>query len=1223
MYLHIKCKEKIISFQNIFRFLHNSLPNPAIMQPRFYIALLLFQWSIIASCHRHKQLFEEVSSKHSGIIFNNRIVETDSLNPIDVTNMYNGGGVGVGDFNNDGLQDIFLAGNMVSSRLYLNKGELKFEDITDVAGTNTNGRWCKGVSIVDINNDGWMDIYVCVTMNNDPAKGKNLLYINQGLNKDKVPVFKEESAAYGLNDPAFSTMANFFDYDNDGDLDVYIAVNDIPQGVNPSVFRPKITDGSFPSTGRLYRNDWDSSLHHPKFTDVTKQAGVTIEGYGHGVSVADINQDGWKDIFVTNDFIANDLLYINNHDGTFTEKSASYFKHTSANGMGQDIIDINNDGLSDVVELDMNPEDNYRKKTMLGSSSYRTYQLNDFFHYQHQYVRNTLQLNMGPRVNGNDSIGDPVFGDVGLFAGVAETDWSWTPLVADFNNDGFRDLIVTNGFPKDITDRDFLAYRREATPATSQKRTLAQIPEVKLHNYAFQNNGNCGFTDVSAEWGFTKPGFSNGAAYADLDNDGDLDMIVNNVNDEASVYENTSMDQASGGQHYLSVQLTGDAANINGIGTWVELRYHGKLQVYEQTPYRGYLSTIQLNPHFGLDTVSVIDSLIVKWPDGTMQVIMGVAANQTIKVNKKDAASRFEWGKSQQVGTSLFKDITAAAGINYRHSQEDHIDFDIQKILPHKFSEYGPALATGDLNGDGLDDMVLGGNSSSPAVALLQQPNGSFIRKEITHPAPAGVASFQDMGIALFDADGDGDLDLYIARGGYESAPNNSSYQDCFYINDGKGNFTLDSLAIPPGNFTSKSCVRVADFDKDGRPDLFIAGRVSPWNYPSPVSSFIYRNDSKNGHIKFTDVTNDVAKGLNNIGLVCDAVFSDFDNDGYPDLVLAGEWMPLTFFKNDKGSFKNVTGVSGTDSQVGWWNSIVAGDFDNDGDIDYVVGNLGQNSFLTASQQYPVSIYAKDFDNNKSYDAVLSLYLPASQQDQVKKEVPFPLRDDLIKQIVGMRSKFPTYKSYANATMDQVFSKEQLDGALILKANNFQSTFFRNEGNGKFSQAPLPYLAQLSTIDGMVADDFDGDGNLDVVMNTNDFSTDVNIGRYDALNGLLLKGDGKGNFIPQSILASGIFIPGNGKAMAKLRGASGKYLLAATQNKGPLKLYELERDCQNIPLHPDDVSAEISYRNGKKQKREFYSGSSLLSQSARFLSIDKNVDAVTIFDNKGRKRRFF
>jgi hypothetical protein len=1178
--------------------------------------LLLALW--VVSCSRNVKRFRLVSSAHSGIHFNNKIVETDSMNPIDVTNIYNGGGVGVGDFNNDGLTDVYFTGNMVANRLYLNKGEMEFEDVTEKSGVDGQGKWCRGVAVVDINNDGWMDIYVCASMSNKSEKRKNILYINYGVNKNGMPLFKDLAAEYGLDDNTHTTMAAFFDYDNDTDLDVYLAVNEILPGVNPSVFKPKVKDGSFPSTGRLYRNDFDSVLQHPVFTNVSVEAGVTIEGYAHGVSVADINKDGWKDIYVTNDFIANDLLYINNHDGTFTDKASTYFKHTSANGMGQDVIDINNDGLSDVIELDMNPEDNYRKKMMQNPANYQTYQLNNFFKYQYQYVRNTLQANLGPRVNGNDSVGDPVFADLGFFSGISETDWSWTPLVADFDNDGLRDVAVTNGFPKDVTDHDFITYRKEASPTTAQSNVVSQIPEVKLHNYIFQNNGGYKFMNVSADWGFTAPSFSNGAAYADLDNDGDLDAVVNNINDEAFLYENTSASEKKSNEHFLSVQLVGEAPNRNGLGAWVELYYAKQHQAYEQTPYRGYLSTIQLNPHFGLGPVSEVDSVIVKWPDGTKQSILNVRADQTLKIEKKNAKERYDWITPPFATAALFTDITQAVGINYKHTQTDYIDFRIQKLLPHKLSEYGSSLSAGDLNGDSLDDLVIGGNSSSGTAILMQQRAGTFQQQSIGQSVSS--ADYQDMGISLFDADADNDLDLYIAKGGYETAPNSPIYQDRFYVNDGKGNFRVDSSALPV-NYASKSCVRAVDYDKDGDLDMFVAGRVEPWHYPKKVSSFIYRNDSKNGNVKFTDVTMSVAKELQNIGLVCDAVFTDFDNDGWFDLMLAGEWMPLTFLKNENGVFRNITGYTGISSEIGWWNSIAPADFDNDGDIDYVVGNLGLNSFYKASSQYPVSIVAKDFDNNGSYDAFPAIYLPSSQNDTSKKEFPVPLRDDAIKQMIGMRSKFQNYKTYANATIDQLFTPEQMKNALMLRANNLSSTYCRNDGAGKFTLLPLPSLAQASVINGMVADDLDADGNIDLVINTNDYGTDLLVGRYDALNGLILKGDGKGNFLPLSIMQSGIYLPGNGKALVKLRSSKGKYLIAATENRGPLKILSLKKDLYSVAVGFNEVRAEVTFKNGKRQLHEFSYGASFLSQSGRFISVPSQATSVSLSDYKGQTRK--
>jgi hypothetical protein len=1178
--------------------------------------LLLASCCLFTSC-KEKTLFRKVASSTTGIHFNNKIVENDSINPIDLTNIYNGGGVGIGDFNNDGLQDVMFTGNLVSNKLYLNKGGLKFRDITQEAKVGGEGRWCRGVAVVDINNDGWQDMYVCATMLNDPQKRQNLLYINQGADKEGIPHFREMAAEYGLNDTTHSTMAAFFDYDNDGDLDMYLAVNQIIKGDNPSVYRPKITDGRHPSTGRLYRNDYNPALKHPVFTDVSKQAGVTIEGYGHGVSIADFNKDGWKDIFVTNDFNSNDLLYINNHDGTFTDKATTYFKHTSANGMGQDVIDINNDGLSDLVELDMNPEDNYRKKMMMGPNSYQNYQNSDYYGYQHQYVRNTLQLNQGPRVLGNDSLGDPIFSDVSYFAGVAETDWSWTPVVTDFDNDGNRDIIVTNGYPKDVTDHDFIAFRQEAFSIAAKKFILDQIPQVKLHNYAFRNKGNVQFENVSQSWGLMEPTFSNGAAYADLDNDGDMDMIVNNINDEASVYENTLNDGKEVNSHYLNVQLTGDAQNINGLGAWIELYYKGQQQAYEMSPYRGYLSTVQLQPHFGLGAITSVDSVVVKWPNGKKQVLRNVKADQLLKVNIANAAETYDWSHPTIATNALLADITDSLHLQYQHKQHDYIDFNIQKLLPHKFSEYGPAVAVGDVNGDGLDDMVVGGNYTMANTLLLQQANGSFLKKEL--PRTDTLQHWMSMGILLFDADKDGDLDLYIACGGAEGDRNSNDYQDQLWLNDGKANFRLDNTALPQ-LYTSKSCVRAFDYDKDGDLDLFVAGRVDPGNYPKPVDSYILRNDSQNGHVKFTNVTSSVAPFLSKAGLVCDVVCSDFDGDGWCDLVMAGEWMPLRFFKNNKGVFKEITATTGEANHLGWWNSIVAGDFDNDGDIDYVVSNLGLNSFYRASEKEPVHIYAKDFDNNGSFDAVPTLYLPVSHNNPERKEFVAHTRDDMAKQMISFKSKFQNYKSYATATFSQMFKPEELKGALVLQANDFHHSLIRNMGNGKFEITPLPLNTQYVCLNGMVAEDVDGDGNLDIVATGNDYGTEPSVGRYDACNGLVLKGDGKGGFTPLSILQSGLFIPGNGKALVKLKNSKGQTLLAASQNRGPMKLFRVKENTLAIPLQPSEVSVVMHLKNGTKQKQEIGYGASFLSQSSRFVNVGKNVMFAEIQDGTGKVR---
>lgn len=1105
-------------------------------------------------CNSSTTLFQLVPSDQSNIDFENHITENDSINPFDVTNMYNGAGVGVGDFNSDGLMDIYFAGNQVPCKLYLNQGNFKFRDVTSVAKVDGSNKWCRGVAVVDINNDGRLDMYICATIYNSAERRKNLLYVNQGNNTDGIPVFKEMAAEYGLDDDSHSTMASFFDYDNDGDLDVYITVNEIIENENPSAYRKPITDGSWPSTGRLYRNDRSDSLGHPFFTNVSKAAGITIEGYGHSACIADFNRDGWKDIFVANDFLSNDILYINNHDGTFTNKAADYFKHTSANGMGSDVIDINNDGLADLIEMDMDPEDNYRKKVLMSGYKYLDYQNNDLYGYQYQYVRNTLQLNQGPRLGANDTVGDPVFSDVGFYAGISSTDWSWAPLVQDFDNDGLRDIIITNGFPKDLTDHDFMAFREKSFATKSKREVLKAIPEVKIKNYAFRNNGDVRFTNVTSDWGLNELSFSNGAAYADLDNDGDLDLVINNINDKAFIYKNNASEKQGADNHFLSVKLIGDSLNRQGIGAWVEVWYGDKHQVVEHTPYRGFLSTVQSQLHFGLGSVLKADSVVVIWPDNKRQTVTDVPAGQTLHLEQKDAMASYNWTRPVIADGALFRDVTNAVDVHYVHNEKDFIDFNIQKLIPHKLSEYTPTLATGDINNDGFEDIVVGGAFGKGPVLFFQQASGKFIQKNLL--SPADKKDWEAVNIALFDADDDKDLDMYIACGSNEAAPGSTAYQDKLMINDGKGNFTVDSSALPE-NHTSKSCVRVADFDKDGDLDLFIGGRCYPWNYPKPVSSSLLRNDSKNGKVKFTDITSQAAGALTNIGMVCDAVWSDFDNDGWQDIVITGEWMSLKFLKNDHGKLIDITPTSGVKDKTGWWTNITKGDFDNDGDDDYIVGNLGENSFYKASDKYPLAVYANDFYKQGTTQCLVTLYLK-DKQDGVLKEFTAHNRDDVIDQLPFIKKRFLTYADFGKASFDRLFTNEELRNSIKYTANYLASSFVRNNGNGNFSLEPLPAVAQFSAINSMVTDDFDKDGNLDVCINTNDFGTDPANGRYDALNGLVLKGDGKGKFEPLTIMQSGIYIPGNGKGLAKLKSANGNYLLAAGQNKGSLKIFQLK-----------------------------------------------------------------
>ncbi|HRO45767.1 VCBS repeat-containing protein [Agriterribacter sp.] len=1171
---------------------------------------------LLSACRQEQKMLKKIPAARSGIHFNNIVIENDSINPIDLEYLYNGGGVAAGDFNNDGLPDLYFTASTTFNKLYLNEGDLRFSDITETAGVAGEGIWSNAASVVDINNDGWKDIYVCATIKKDPMKRKNLLYINQGLNANNIPVFKEMAESYGLADTAYAVHAAFFDFDNDGDLDMYLANTRLAGRNSALFFNDNTGDTLRDDYDKLFRNDWNGAVQHPVFTDITADAGIGAHGFALGLAVADINNDGWKDIYVANDFLSNDELYINNKNGTFTNMRDRYFKHTSQNAMGTDIADINNDGLADVITVDMNPEDNFRKKKNMGSANYFLYQQMRSGHYALQYVRNTLQLNQGPSIGNNDTIGEPVFSEIGFYAGVAETDWSWNPSLADFDNDGYRDIIITNGYPRDVTDHDFSAYRQKASPSTTRQQLIDQIPQIKIANYVFRNTNGLQFENVTGQWGLDEPGFSSGAVYVDLDSDGDLDYVINNINEKASVYENTLNGKTRISANFLQVKFKGGEKNRNGLGAIAAIYYNnGHKQVYENTPYRGYLSTVNDIAHFGLGKTAVIDSLVVSWPGGYKQILKQIAANQVLEVNIRDAAP-YTPPADRIARDHLFTDITNESGIHYRHGEVDFVDFNYQRLLPHKLSQYGPPLAAGDVYGNGLDAIVIGGNTVMDPAVLAQQPNGTFLKHILPAATVPDARKPETMGMLLFDADNDGDLDIYMASGSSEFTPDTKNYQDRFYINQGNGKFTIAEDVIPV-NYSSKSCVKAADYDHDGDLDLFIGGRVLPGKYPQPVSSIILRNDSGPGTVKFTDVTGEVAHALIDIGLVCDALWTDFDNDGWEDLVIAGEWMPLVFLKNNRGKFKRLTD-SGIEQHKGWWSSLVAGDFDNDGDMDYMAGNLGENSFYRAGAAHPVRIYGKDFDKNGGYDIITTVYLKDEQG--IRKEFPAQNRDEMMEQLPGLKKRFITYKSFGKATVHDMFTKEELQDALVLEANNMKSCFIKNMGNGKFECHPLPAQAQLAPLYGMVADDFNGDGNLDVVMNGNDFGTEVSTGRYDALNGLVLLGDGNGNFSAQTILQSGIFIPGDGKALVRLRQAGSHYLLAASQNQNLLKIFRQKKDNRLIALQPGELYVIVHLKNGKSRKVEFSYGDSFLSQSARFIAMNEAMESIAFFDREGQCR---
>ncbi|AEI48853.1 VCBS repeat-containing protein [Runella slithyformis] len=1163
------------------------------------------------ACGNDKTLFSRVPVSDSGIDFSNRIRENDTLNILDFEYIYNGGGVGIADMNGDSLPDVLFSGNQADSRIYLNRGNMKFEDISKKAGISNLGRWCSGISLVDINADGRMDIYLTSTAKKAATQRANLLFVNQGNSAEGIPTFKEMAQEYGLADNGYSMNAAFFDYDNDGDLDAFILTNTLER--NPNQYHEKLRDGSSPTTDRLYRCDWNDSLSHPVYTDVSKEAGIQIEGYGLGLNICDINRDSFKDIYVTNDYLSDDLLYINNGNGTFTDKAAAYFKHTSTTAMGNDIADINNDGQMDVIAVDMLPRDNTRKKQLMGPNSYQAYLNNDLYGFNHQYGRNTLQLNTGNKPGTNE----PAFAEISLLANVAQTDWSWTPLLVDFDHDGRRDLMITNGFPRDVTDRDFAQFRAQSSSVASKEYVLGEIPEVKISNFAFKNRGDLTFEDVSKKWGLDEASFTNGAAYADLDLDGDLDIVMNNINDSSFVYRNNLTESHPEKANYLRIGFKGYNKNVQGLGAKIELFYgKGLVQVYEHSPYRGYLSTVEPIAHFGLGEHTQIDSAVVVWPNGKQQTLKNVKANQLLYVSEGNAMESYRPNLTKP--SYLFNELNDSLNIDWVHQEPEYIDFNGQKLLPHKLSQYPPAVSAGDINGDGLDDFFVGGSRQNKGKFFVQNANGSFSISDLLPGQEGPDKTSEDMGTLLFDADGDGDLDLYIASGANELRSNDAGYQDRLYINDGKGSYQWAQGAIP-SILVSKSCVRAADYDHDGDLDLYVAGRVEPDQYPKPVSSFILRNDTAPKQPpKFTDVTSQIAPALTNLGLACDALWTDFDNDGWVDLFIAGEWMPLTMLKNNKGKFERLS--SALDVQTGFWGSLSGGDFDGDGDTDYIAGNLGLNALTKASDAYPISILAGDFNQDGMYDAIPFIYFPDAENKPVR--VPFHGREDVIKQFIQTRARFQTYKDFAKATFDNLLTEDERKKALQLDANECQSVYVENTGNGTFKTKPLPTLAQLSPINGMIVEDLDNDGHLDVLLVANDFGNETSTGRYDASNGLLLKGNGKGDFTPLTQSSTGFYVPGNAKGLAQMASPDGRRMVVATQNRGPMKVFgQAAAPLKWLPLQANDAYALIQTNDGKTRRRELYYGASFLSQSVRKLTLTGREKSVEIVDFAGKKRK--
>ena len=1138
------------------------------------------------------KLFQLLPSSKTNVTFNNQLTESDSFNVLTFEYIYNGAGVGVGDMNNDGLTDIFFAGNMVSSKLYLNKGDFKFEDVTEKSAISTD-LWCTGVAIVDINQDGLLDIYVSTIqpfMDKSPVP--NLLFLNKGIDRNGTPSFEEVAAKVGVADSSYSTQATFLDYDLDGDLDIYLLTNAL-ENFNRNQAIGQKNDGTAKSTDRFYRND-GIVQGLPRFTNVSKQAGIQLEGWGLGVVVNDLNNDGYPDVYVANDFISNDNLLINNMDGTFTNNIAAMLKHQEQNGMGVDIADINNDGLNDIVALDMMPDDNLRQKTMFSTIGYDRFMLFRNKGYQDQYIRNVLQIN-----NGNNT-----FSDIGYLAGIYATDWSWSSLFADFDNDGYRDLFVGNGYRKDITDQDFIAYSKELAQFSTDRNRMNTIRQevekllgVKKPNFMYKNNGDLTFSDKASQWGLDQPSYSNGAAYADFDNDGDLDLVTNNINDEAFIYKNTLIDKGKKEGKFLRIKLIGEKGNLHGFGAKIWVHQSGKMYYAEHQTQRGYKSTVENVEHFGLGNQSPdkIDSVRITWLGGMSQVLKNITTNQVLTVHQKEAATK---GIEKRSTPPLFHEVQNELNIDYKHREKDFIDFlEGQLLLPHKHSQGGPGITVGDINNDGLEDFIIGASASNSAKIFFQRTNGSFRMDSLNSKAA------EDMGLLLFDADGDNDLDLYCVSGSSEFKKEYDNYQDRFYRNSGDGKFQLDTTALPDIT-SSGSCVVANDFDKDGDLDLFVGGRIVSMRYPEAPESFLLVND---GTGKFKNITQQLSRELANVGMVTSALWTDVNNDSWMDLAVVGEWMPITFFINEKG--ESFTTIKLPDTS-GWWNSIVGGDIDNDGDIDYIAGNLGLNSVYRASVAEPVCVYAKDFDDNGSVDPILCRYIQG-------KEHPVHPRETLTGQIAKLRGVAQRYSEYGGMGIKDLIPVAMLNDAMILKSTLLASAYLENKGKNSFTIKELPVEAQYAPIYGVMVTDVNDDGNLDILSVGNSYATETLTGFYDAGIGNYLQGDGTGNFQPVYVTTSGFFVDGDSKALSLITLSNGNELFLVTQNRDSLKVFG-KRDGSSTEGSPNVTvnfltnSAIITLKNGKKRKHEFYYGSGYLSSSSRKLAKKNSIEKITL-----------
>ncbi|CAN5389912.1 VCBS repeat-containing protein [soil metagenome] len=1115
-------------------------------------SVLLYSCSNNDNSARNDFHFTLMKSSHTNIDFNNTLTENDSVNFLVNQYIYIGAGVGVGDFNNDGLQDIFFAGGQVSCKLYINKGNFEFEDITEKACLQTN-KWCTGVSVVDINNDGLADIYVSVSHSRNPEQRRNMLFINKGNLK-----FTEEAKDYGLDDPGFSTQAAFFDYDKDGDLDMYQLNHNIYQDAQNNIIQD--TKGSVSATDIFYRNEGLlNGKTHPVFKDVSAEVGIKDIGYGLGVVVSDFNNDNWPDVYVANDFLSNDLLWLNNKKGGFINCITSSLGHQSYNSMGVDAADINNDQLPDIAVLDMQPETNYRKKTMFAGSNPEKYdQAITVGGYQPQFTRNMLQLHNGNRQK--DSITEPFFSEIGQLTGISETDWSWSVLMADFDNDGWKDIQITNGLARDLTNNDFLFFRHgnnigladEAgnnNDSKTLRKELESYGTIKINNYFYHNNGNLNFSNTTELTGMAIPSVSHGAVEVDLDNDGDLDMVMNNMNQEAFVWKNELRKTIKDSAHnFLSLQLEGIKVNESGIGAKATLYADGKVQFLEQNPVRGYLSSNDNRLHFGVGSVNEIDSLTITWPDDKVQVLKHIKANQLFHIKHSDAVLQLHNDTLSVPTLTLFTDAAQLLGEGLQHNEISFFDYGKQRLLPQKYSQLGPPLATADINGDGLTDFYIGGGSYQWGKIYIQNSNGSFSASDLSK----GEKTSEDIGAVFFDADGDKDVDLVVTEGSLEYGNSSTFNLPRLYKNNGKGTFELVTDAFPTNITTIGMAVTVGDYDGDNDIDIFIGGRMLPDLYPLSPRSYILQNNAG----KFTDVTKTICPALEKPGMITGALWTDFDNDNKQDLVICGEWMPVRFFKNSNNKLQEVTESTGLKNMNGLWRFLQDADIDKDGDIDFVAGNMGLNNKYHATLERPMMLYAKDIDGNGSTDMIPAYY---TRNDKNAYEL-FPAidRTQLAEEVPSIKKKYLLNKDYAVINMDELLKVTDQKDMQVMKCETTASVWIENLGNGHFKKQELPLEAQFAPVNTSVINDFDKDGNTDILIAGNEYQAEVSSGRYDASYGLLLRGNGAGQFTPVRPVESGFIADGDVKALKIITNKKHQQFVLVSVNNDFLKCFEIK-----------------------------------------------------------------